>query len=61
MLKNKIKEKSLGIYLVNYATSFSEISILILAEMFELPTKQIYGIISKMIINKELMVVKLFC
>jgi len=61
MLKNKIKEKSLRIYLFNYATSFSEISIPILAEMFELPIKQIYGIISKMIINKELMVVKLFC
>jgi hypothetical protein len=27
-----------------------------LADMFELPVKQVYGIISKMIINEELMV-----
>jgi len=60
MLINKIKEKSLRIYLTTYATSFSAISIRTLADRFELPIKEIYGIISKMIINQELMVIKYF-
>jgi len=58
MLINKIKEESLRIYLTTSATYFSDISISALADMFELPIKSVYGIISKMIINKELMVGK---
>jgi translation initiation factor 3 subunit C len=60
MLINKIKEESFGIYLFTYASSFSSISMVTLADMFELSIKQVYGIISKMTIDKELMVLKFF-
>jgi translation initiation factor 3 subunit C len=60
MLINKIKQESLGIYLFTYASSFSSISMVTLADMFELSIKQVYGIISKMTIDKELMVLKFF-
>jgi translation initiation factor 3 subunit C len=56
MLINKIKEGSLRIYLLNNAAIFSTISIPSLADMFELPIKQVYGIVCKMIDNQELMV-----
>ena len=56
MLTDKIKEESLRTYLFTYGTVYHSISMAILAEMFELPVKQVYGIISKMIINEELMV-----
>ncbi len=60
MLINKIKEESLRIYLFTYATIFSTISISNLVDMFELPMKQVYVIISKMIINNEIMVFQFF-
>lgn len=61
MLINKIKEESLRIYLLNYVTtSFSTISIPILVDRFELSIKKVYGIISRMIINQELMVLQCF-
>lgn len=56
MLIDKIKEESLRTYLFTYATVYDAISMTTLADMFELPVKQVYGIISKMIINEELMV-----
>ncbi len=56
MLTDKIKEESLRTYLFTYATVYDAISMSTLADMFELPVKQVYGIISKMIINEELMV-----
>ena len=56
MLIDKIKEESLRTYLFTYATVYDAISMSTLADMFELPVKQVYGIISKMIINEELMV-----
>ena len=56
MLTDKIKEESLRTYLFTYATIYDAISMATLADMFELPVKQVYGIISKMIINEELMV-----
>jgi PCI domain len=56
MLTDKIKEESLRTYLFTYATVYDAISMATLADMFELPVKQVYGIISKMIINEELMV-----
>ncbi|CAF0832422.1 unnamed protein product [Adineta steineri] len=55
MLTDKIKEESLRTYLFTYATVYDAISMPTLADMFELPVKQVYGIISKMIINEELM------
>ncbi|CAF2890681.1 unnamed protein product [Rotaria sp. Silwood2] len=55
MLVDKIKEESLRTYLFTYATVYDAISMSTLADMFELPVKQVYGIISKMIINEELM------
>ncbi|CAF3629750.1 unnamed protein product [Rotaria sordida] len=55
MLIDKIKEESLRTYLFTYATVYDAISMATLADMFELPVKQVYGIISKMIINEELM------
>ncbi|CAF4342728.1 unnamed protein product, partial [Rotaria magnacalcarata] len=55
MLIDKIKEESLRTYLFTYATVYDAISMSTLADMFELPVKQVYGIISKMIINEELM------
>jgi len=56
MLINKIKDESLHIYLLTNANIFSSISISNLADDFQLSTKQVYGIICKMIMNKELMV-----
>jgi translation initiation factor 3 subunit C len=56
MLINKIKEGSLRIYLLNNAAIFSTISIPSLADMFELPIKQVYGIVCKMIDNQELVI-----
>jgi translation initiation factor 3 subunit C len=56
MLTDKIKEESLRTYLFTYATVYDAIAMATLADMFELPVKQVYGIISKMIINEELMV-----
>ena len=56
MLTDKIKEESLRTYLFTYATVYDAISMATLAAMFELDVKQVYGIISKMIINEELMV-----
>lgn len=55
MLTDKIKEESLRTYLFTYATVYDAISMSTLAAMFELDIKQVYGIISKMIINEELM------
>lgn len=55
MLTDKIKEESLRTYLFTYATVYDAISMATLAAMFELDVKQVYGIISKMIINEELM------
>jgi hypothetical protein len=60
MLISKIKEESLHIYLITSATCFSNISISTLSDMFELPIKNVYGIISKLILNGELMVGKVF-
>jgi translation initiation factor 3 subunit C len=61
MLINKIKEESLRIYLITSAICFSNISIPALTDMFQLPIKSVYSIISKMIINQELIVGKISC
>ena len=61
MLMNKIRKESLCIYLLIYANRFTyTISIFTLPDIFELLIKVVYNIISKMIINKELIVFNFF-
>jgi translation initiation factor 3 subunit C len=55
MLLEKVKEESLRTYLFRYSSVYESISVENLAEMFELPKGHVYSIISKMIINEELM------
>lgn len=54
MLKNKIKEESLRTYLFTFNKVYDSLSMLNLAEMFELPPQVVHSIVSKMIINEEL-------
>ncbi len=66
MLTEKVKEETLRSYLFRYSSVYESLSIENLAQMFELPRSQVYSIISKMIINEELMVIiklfiKIFC
>ncbi|XP_068144585.1 eukaryotic translation initiation factor 3 subunit C [Drosophila tropicalis] len=55
MLVKFIKEESLRTYLFTYSNVYTSISIPSLAEMYELPVQKVHSIISKMIINEELM------
>lgn len=55
MLVNFIKEESLRTYLFTYSNVYASISVPYLAEMYELPKQKVHSIISKMIINEELM------
>lgn len=55
MLTEKVKEETLRSYLFRYSSVYESMSIESLAEMFELPRSHVYSIISKMIINEELM------
>jgi len=55
MLAQKIREESLRAYLFTYSNVYDSISIQILAEMFDLEKATVHSIISKMIINEELM------
>ncbi|XP_064331545.1 eukaryotic translation initiation factor 3 subunit C-like [Phalacrocorax carbo] len=55
MLVRKIQEESLRTYLFTYSSVYDSISMEILAEMFELDLPTVHSIISKMIINEELM------
>lgn len=56
MLTRLIKEESLRTYLFTYSHVYDSISMATLAEMFELEKPSVHSIISKMIINEELMV-----
>lgn len=56
MLTKLIKEESLRTYLFTYSHVYDSISMATLAEMFELDKPMVHSIISKMIINEELMV-----
>ena len=56
MITLKIQEETLRTYLFTYSSIYTSLSMDILAEMFELPRATIHSIISKMIINEELMV-----
>ncbi|XP_039295242.1 eukaryotic translation initiation factor 3 subunit C [Nilaparvata lugens] len=55
MLGRLIKEESLRTYLFTYSHVYDSISIDTLAKMFELDKSIVHSIISKMIINEELM------
>uniref|UniRef100_A0A6B2EJX9 Eukaryotic translation initiation factor 3 subunit C n=1 Tax=Phlebotomus kandelakii TaxID=1109342 RepID=A0A6B2EJX9_9DIPT len=55
MLTKFIKEESLRTYLFTYSNVYSSISIPSLAAMFDLSKPKVHSLISKMIINEELM------
>uniref|UniRef100_A0A0A9XY83 Eukaryotic translation initiation factor 3 subunit C n=1 Tax=Lygus hesperus TaxID=30085 RepID=A0A0A9XY83_LYGHE len=55
MLKKLIKEESLRTYLFTYSHVYASISMETLSEMFQLDRFVIHSIVSKMIINEELM------
>jgi len=54
MLRRKIKEESLRTYLFTYSACYDSISPSVLSEMFQLTSRQINAVISKMILNDEL-------
>jgi len=56
MLTRLIQEEALRTYLFTYSHVYDSISMLTLAQMFELEKAIVHSIISKMIINEELMV-----
>lgn len=51
-----IKEESLRTYLFTYSHVYASISMPTLSEMFQMEKSSVHSIISKMIINEELMV-----
>ncbi|RXG59277.1 Eukaryotic translation initiation factor 3 subunit C [Armadillidium vulgare] len=55
MLGRKIQEESLRTYLFTYSHVYDSISLITLSEMFELPYGTVHAIISKLIINEEIM------
>lgn len=56
MLSRLIKEESLRTYLFTYSNVYASVSVKTLSEMFEMKQSVVHSIISKMIINEELMV-----
>lgn len=55
MLVRFIKEESMRTYLFTYSNVYRSLSIPFLAQMYELPVQKVHSLISKMIINEELM------
>lgn len=55
MLEEKIREGSLRAYLFTYSNVYDSISMQVLANMFDLDKSAVHSIVSKMIINEELM------
>ena len=55
MVTRKIQEESLRTYLFTYSSVYDSLSLVSLSEMFELEIGVVHSIISKMIINEELM------
>jgi len=60
MLTRLIKEETLRTYLFTYSHVYESISMPKLADMFQLKRPIVHSIISKMIINEELMVLYLY-
>lgn len=56
MVTSKIQEESLRTYLFTYSSVYDSLSLETLADMFEIDQGIVHSIISKMIINEELMV-----
>ena len=55
MLVRKIQEESLRTYLFTHSSVYDSISMTTLADMFQLEQSTVHAIISKMIMNEELM------
>ncbi|KOB74455.1 Eukaryotic translation initiation factor 3 subunit C, partial [Operophtera brumata] len=55
MLGRLIREESLRTYLFTYAHVYASLSLRSLADMFELPRQRVHSLVSKMIINEELL------
>lgn len=55
MIVSKIQEESLRTYLFTYSSVYDTLSLVTLAHMFELDVYKVHSIISKMVINEELM------
>ena len=56
MITSKVQEETLRTYLFTYSSVYMSLSMDVLSEMFELPKPTVHSVISKMIINEELMV-----
>ncbi len=56
MISQKIQEEALRTYLFTYSSYYDSLSVVRLAEMFELDQAVVHSILCKMIINEELMV-----
>ncbi|XP_071502377.1 eukaryotic translation initiation factor 3 subunit C-like [Diadema antillarum] len=55
LITRKIQEESLRTYLFTYGSVYDSLSLITLSEMFELEKTAVHSIVSKMIINEELM------
>jgi len=55
MLTKKIQEETMRTYLFTYSKVYDSISVVTLSEMFEMEKEAVHAIVSKMIINEELM------
>lgn len=55
MLTRKIQEETLRTYLFTYSNVYESVSMVTMAELFELSVGDVHSIVSKMIINAELM------
>ena len=57
ILMRKIKEDSLRTYLFTHSSVYDSLSMATLSQMFELEQATVHSIISKMVMNQQLMVI----